>query len=83
MRQLVGKQRAGFLTYLPCACRQVTKLYYASLEAVLANEEKSSGMVGCTALLSSSRFHRCLVACCVELVTASYRMPGTAFPKVR
>lgn len=33
-------------------------------------------------LLASMKFHRGLVACCVEVVAACYRMVSCAFPKV-
>nr|BCL66182.1 retinoblastoma-like protein [Volvox reticuliferus] len=61
---------------------QVTKLYYLSLEVILQTEEKASGMAGVTSLLLAGKFHRALVACCVEVVAACYRMVSCAFPKV-
>ncbi|KAG2492649.1 hypothetical protein HYH03_009065 [Edaphochlamys debaryana] len=61
---------------------EATKLYYHSLEAILTAEERVSGMQGATALLSSTKFHRGLIACCVEVVAACYRMVSCAFPKV-
>nr|BAN18536.1 retinoblastoma-like protein [Eudorina sp. 2006-703-Eu-15]BAN18537.1 retinoblastoma-like protein [Eudorina sp. 2006-703-Eu-15] len=61
---------------------EVTKLYYHSLENILRAEEKASGIAAAIALLSAGKFHRALVACCVEVVAACYRMAGCAFPKV-
>jgi retinoblastoma-like protein 1 len=61
---------------------EVTKLYYHSLENILQSEEKASGLPGAVALLSAGKFHRALVACCVEVVAACYRMVSCAFPKV-
>nr|BAN18540.1 retinoblastoma-like protein [Pleodorina starrii]BAN18541.1 retinoblastoma-like protein [Pleodorina starrii] len=61
---------------------EVTKLYFHSLENILHVEEKASGMPSAVALLSTGKFHRTLVACCVEVVAACYRMVSCAFPKV-
>nr|BAN18534.1 retinoblastoma-like protein [Yamagishiella unicocca]BAN18535.1 retinoblastoma-like protein [Yamagishiella unicocca] len=61
---------------------EATKLYYHSLETILMSEEKASGLTGVTALLVATKFHRGLVACCVEVVSACYRMVSCAFPKV-
>nr|BAN18530.1 retinoblastoma-like protein [Gonium pectorale]BAN18531.1 retinoblastoma-like protein [Gonium pectorale]BAU61598.1 retinoblastoma-like protein [Gonium pectorale] len=58
------------------------KLYLHSLETLLVAEEKVNGLAGVVALLSSSKFHRGLVACTVEIVAACYRMVSCAFPKV-
>nr|ADI46925.1 MAT3m [Volvox carteri f. nagariensis] len=61
---------------------EVTKLYYHSLDNILHTEEKVGGMAGVTSLLSAGKFHRALVACCIEVVAACYRMVSCAFPKV-
>ncbi|PNH01487.1 Retinoblastoma-related protein, partial [Tetrabaena socialis] len=61
---------------------EAVKLFYHSLETILVVEEKATGLTGVAALLSSAKFHRGLVACCVEVVAACYRMVSCAFPKV-
>ncbi|GFR43170.1 hypothetical protein Agub_g4220 [Astrephomene gubernaculifera] len=61
---------------------EAIKLYYLSLESILVAEEKASGLSGAMSLLSSTKFHRGLIACCVEIVAACYRMVSCAFPKV-
>nr|BAN18542.1 retinoblastoma-like protein [Volvox africanus] len=61
---------------------EITKLYYHSLEIILQNEEKASGLAGVAPLLASGKFHRALVTCCIEVVAACYRMVSCAFPKV-
>nr|ABM47317.1 retinoblastoma-related protein [Volvox carteri f. nagariensis]ACA58120.1 retinoblastoma-related protein 1 [Volvox carteri f. nagariensis]ADI46854.1 MAT3f [Volvox carteri f. nagariensis] len=61
---------------------EVTKVYYLSLERILQAEEKNNGVAGVTSLLSAGKFHRALVACSAEVVTACYRMVSCTFPKV-
>lgn len=61
---------------------EAVKLYYYSLDSIVAAEDKAGGQAAVAALLASTKFHRGLVACCVEVVAACYRMVSCAFPKV-
>ncbi len=49
-------------------------LYLRVLEALLRAEEARTGRAAFPALLASASFHRCLLACALELVVAAYCM---------
>ncbi len=51
----------------------LSQLYFVLLELGLTKEQASGGEVAVKTLLHSSKLHKGLVACCVELVAASHR----------
>lgn len=53
---------------------QGVKLFYRVLESMLKAEQDRTGRCSFGSLLSSASFHKCLAACCFEVVIASYRM---------
>jgi Retinoblastoma-associated protein A domain len=53
---------------------QASRMYWRVLESMLASEERRTGRTALQELLGSELFHKCLVALCVEVVVASYRM---------
>ena len=53
---------------------QGVKLFYRVLESMLKAEQDRTGRSSFGSLLSSASFHKCLAACCFEVVIASYRM---------
>lgn len=53
---------------------EAVKLYYRVLESMLRMEQAASGARDFSALLRSSTFHACLLACSFEMVVAAYRM---------
>ena len=53
---------------------QGVKLFYRVLESMLKAEQDRTGRSNFGSLLSSASFHKCLAACCFEVVIASYRM---------
>ena len=55
---------------------QAVKLYFQALEAILLSEERVTGCPNQAALLTSNKFHRGLVACCVQVLAATYHMVG-------
>ncbi|KAG2429306.1 hypothetical protein HXX76_011074 [Chlamydomonas incerta] len=61
---------------------QAARLYCHSLETIMLNEERTNGLPAALALLGSAKFQRGLIACCIEVVAACYRMSSCAFPKV-
>lgn len=56
---------------------QGVKLFYQVLESMLKAEQDRTGRSSFGNLLSSASFHKCLAACCFEVVIASYRMVST------
>lgn len=54
-------------------------LYYKVLESVIEQERKRLGDTDLSAILEQDVFHRSLLACCLEIITFSYKPPGT-FP---
>ncbi|PNW81668.1 hypothetical protein CHLRE_06g255450v5 [Chlamydomonas reinhardtii] len=61
---------------------EATKLYCHSLDTILQNEQRTNGLPAALALLGSAKFQRGLIACCIEVVAACYRMVSCAFPNV-
>ena len=53
---------------------QGVKLFYRVLQSMLKAEHDRTGRSDFGSLLSSASFHKCLAACCFEVVIASYRM---------
>lgn len=51
---------------------QVLKLYYVSLEAILTGERQTSEQA-LQVLTSALKFHKGVMACCLEVVIASYK----------
>uniref|UniRef100_A0A9L0RP81 RB transcriptional corepressor like 2 n=1 Tax=Equus caballus TaxID=9796 RepID=A0A9L0RP81_HORSE len=56
-------------------------LYYKVLESVIEQEQKRLGDMDLSGILEQDAFHRSLLACCLEVVTFSYKPPGN-FPFV-
>ncbi|XP_030438093.1 retinoblastoma-like protein 2 isoform X3 [Gopherus evgoodei] len=54
-------------------------LYYKVLESVIEQERRRLGDTDLSAILEQDVFHRSLLACCLEIITFSYKPPGT-FP---
>uniref|UniRef100_A0A8C5ZJU1 RB transcriptional corepressor like 2 n=1 Tax=Marmota marmota marmota TaxID=9994 RepID=A0A8C5ZJU1_MARMA len=54
-------------------------LYYKVLESVIEQEQKRLGDMDLSGVLEQDAFHRSLLACCLEVVTFSYKPPGN-FP---
>uniref|UniRef100_A0A2I3LNH9 RB transcriptional corepressor like 2 n=1 Tax=Papio anubis TaxID=9555 RepID=A0A2I3LNH9_PAPAN len=54
-------------------------LYYKVLECVIEQEQKRLGDMDLSGILEQDAFHRSLLACCLEVVTFSYKPPGN-FP---
>ncbi|KAM5207998.1 retinoblastoma-like protein 2 isoform 2-T2 [Hipposideros larvatus] len=54
-------------------------LYYKVLESVIEQEQKRLGDTDLSGILEQDAFHRSLLACCLEVVTFSYKPPGN-FP---
>uniref|UniRef100_A0A669QYD7 RB transcriptional corepressor like 2 n=1 Tax=Phasianus colchicus TaxID=9054 RepID=A0A669QYD7_PHACC len=55
--------------------RRAEVLYYKVLESVIEQERRRLG----DAVLEQDVFHRSLLACCLEIVTFTYKLPGS-FP---
>ncbi|XP_037371685.1 retinoblastoma-like protein 2 [Talpa occidentalis] len=51
-------------------------LYYKVLESVIEQEQKRLGDMDLSGILEQDAFHRSLLACCLEVVTFSYKPPG-------
>ncbi|XP_073912091.1 retinoblastoma-like protein 2 isoform X1 [Castor canadensis] len=56
-------------------------LYYKVLESVIEQEQKRLGDMDLSGILEQDAFHRSLLACCLEVVTFSYKPPGS-FPLI-
>uniref|UniRef100_A0A1A7Z9A2 Retinoblastoma-like protein 2 n=1 Tax=Nothobranchius furzeri TaxID=105023 RepID=A0A1A7Z9A2_NOTFU len=56
-------------------------LYYRILESIVEREKMILGDADLSCILEQDVFHRSLLACCLEIVTFSYRPPGD-FPRV-
>ncbi|KAM4573969.1 retinoblastoma-like protein 2 isoform 2-T2 [Odontesthes bonariensis] len=56
-------------------------LYYRILESIIEREKMILGDADLSCILEQDVFHRSLLACCLEIVTFSYRPPGD-FPNV-
>ncbi|XP_028931257.1 retinoblastoma-like protein 2 isoform X1 [Ornithorhynchus anatinus] len=56
-------------------------LYYKVLESVLEQERKRLGDTDLSGILEQDAFHRSLLACCLEIITFSYKPPGN-FPLI-
>ncbi|KAF6079216.1 RB transcriptional corepressor like 2 [Phyllostomus discolor] len=56
-------------------------LYYKVLETVIEQEQKRLGDMDLSNILEQDAFHRSLMACCLEVVTFSYKPPGN-FPYI-
>uniref|UniRef100_A0A3B5LFD8 Uncharacterized protein n=1 Tax=Xiphophorus couchianus TaxID=32473 RepID=A0A3B5LFD8_9TELE len=56
-------------------------LYYKILESIIEREKMILGDADLSCILEQDIFHRSLLACCLEIVTFSYRPPGD-FPNV-
>ncbi|XP_061577567.1 retinoblastoma-like protein 2 [Cololabis saira] len=56
-------------------------LYYRALESIVEREKMILGDADLSCILEQDIFHRSLLACCLEIVTFSYRPPGD-FPNV-
>ncbi|XP_059524041.1 retinoblastoma-like protein 2 isoform X3 [Myotis daubentonii] len=54
-------------------------LYYKVLESIIEQEQKRLGDMDLSGILEQDAFHRSLLACCLEVVTFSYKPPGN-FP---
>ncbi|XP_006863580.1 PREDICTED: retinoblastoma-like protein 2 [Chrysochloris asiatica] len=54
-------------------------LYYKVLESVTEQEQKRLGDRDLSAIMEQDAFHKSLLACCLEVVTFSYKPPGN-FP---
>ncbi|KAL6752965.1 hypothetical protein V8C86DRAFT_2737461 [Haematococcus lacustris] len=69
-----------FSAVVPPQCQDApTEL---STEGNTQSDLTAAARVAYCALLNSTNFHKGLVACCLEVVIASYRMVSAAFPKV-
>ena len=62
------------------------KLYYKILEEILRSEEarlkKDDNPVNFSALLTNEKFHKSLLACCVEIVASVHKVTELQFPSV-
>ncbi|XP_037834216.1 retinoblastoma-like protein 2 [Kryptolebias marmoratus] len=56
-------------------------LYYRILESIIEREKMILGDADLSCILEQDVFHRSLLACCLEIVTFSYRPPGE-FPNI-
>lgn len=54
-------------------------IYYKVLESIIEQEQKRLGDMDLSSILEQDAFHRSLLACCLEVVTFSYKPPGN-FP---
>ncbi|KAH7422326.1 hypothetical protein KP509_12G003800 [Ceratopteris richardii] len=61
---------------------EALKLYFKVLGAMCEAEVQRLNTENLSPLLSNDRFHRCLLACSVEVVVASYSTVSIAFPAV-
>ena len=51
---------------------QALKLYYSALEAILSGERAAS-VGSLPVLIQATKFHKGLMACCLEVVIAAYK----------
>lgn len=61
---------------------EALKLYLRVLESVCKAESKKLGGKSLSCLLANERFHRCMLACSAELVSARYLASSNLFPVV-
>uniref|UniRef100_A0ACD5ZNH7 Uncharacterized protein n=1 Tax=Avena sativa TaxID=4498 RepID=A0ACD5ZNH7_AVESA len=61
---------------------EALKLYYRVLESMCRAESQILSGSNLTSLLSSERFHRCMIACSAELVLATHKTVTMMFPAV-
>uniref|UniRef100_A0A8C2V4U6 RB transcriptional corepressor like 2 n=1 Tax=Chinchilla lanigera TaxID=34839 RepID=A0A8C2V4U6_CHILA len=54
-------------------------LYYKVLESIIEQEQRRLGATDLSGILEQDAFHRSLLACCLEVITFSYKPPGN-FP---
>ncbi|KAM6176799.1 retinoblastoma-like protein 2 isoform 5-T5 [Erethizon dorsatum] len=54
-------------------------LYYKVLESIIEQEQRRLGAMDLSGILEQDAFHRSLLACCLEVITFSYKPPGN-FP---
>ncbi|XP_009868116.1 PREDICTED: retinoblastoma-like protein 2, partial [Apaloderma vittatum] len=59
--------------------RHAEVLYYKVLESVIEQEKRRLGDTDLSAILEQDVFHRSLLACCLEIITFTYKPPGN-FP---
>uniref|UniRef100_A0A663MDS9 RB transcriptional corepressor like 2 n=1 Tax=Athene cunicularia TaxID=194338 RepID=A0A663MDS9_ATHCN len=59
--------------------RHAEVLYYKVLESVIEQERRRLGDTDLSAILEQDVFHRSLLACCLEIITFTYKPPGN-FP---
>lgn len=59
-----------------------TKLYYRILESLLVSESQRLKEDNFTPMLTNDMFHRSLLACCLEIVTFSYKITLFPFPSI-
>uniref|UniRef100_A0A8C0EKF2 RB transcriptional corepressor like 2 n=1 Tax=Bubo bubo TaxID=30461 RepID=A0A8C0EKF2_BUBBB len=59
--------------------RRAEVLYYKVLESVIEQERRRLGDTDLSAILEQDVFHRSLLACCLEIITFTYKPPGN-FP---
>ncbi|XP_030907691.2 retinoblastoma-like protein 2 isoform X3 [Melopsittacus undulatus] len=59
--------------------RRAEVLYYKVLESIIEQERKRLGDTDLSAILEQDVFHRSLLACCLEIITFTYKPPGN-FP---
>lgn len=58
------------------------KLYLRVLESVCKSESRKLNGTSLSCLLANERFHRCMIACSAELVSARYLASSKLFPMV-
>ncbi|KAM6117939.1 retinoblastoma-like protein 2 isoform 2-T2 [Pterocles gutturalis] len=59
--------------------RRAEVLYYKVLESVIEQERRRLGDADLSAILEQDVFHKSLLACCLEIITFTYKPPGN-FP---
>ncbi|KAM8982969.1 retinoblastoma-like protein 2 isoform 2-T3 [Ara ararauna] len=59
--------------------RHAEVLYYKVLESIIEQERKRLGDTDLSAILEQDVFHKSLLACCLEIITFTYKPPGN-FP---
>lgn len=61
---------------------EALKLYYGVLESICKSEAEKSNTRDLIGLLTNERFHRCMLACCAELVSTAHTGISTLIPVV-